>query len=143
MVTARCYSGACVIAGEIYVTGGQVVDSDNDDVQLASFSVERYSPASDSDSWSAVAPLPLARQSHAAVAVGSAMYVLGGYDNDMADSVLKFDSTQGTWSQVAPMPEAIYNLAARALGSDIFVFGGYDGDDDQFSVFRYDTVADA
>jgi hypothetical protein len=139
MGTGRCRFGVCVVAGKLYVTGGQGHDVYNGRRLLSS--VEKYSPSS--DSWSAVAPLPLARQSHAAVAVVSAMYVLGGYDNDMADSVLKFDSTQGTWSQVAPMPEAIYNLAARALGSDIFVFGGYDGDDDQFSVFRYDTVADA
>jgi N-acetylneuraminic acid mutarotase len=65
---------------------------------------------------------------HAAVAVGSAMYVLGGSVDGarVTDSVLKFDSTQGTWRQVAPMPEPSNALAACAVGSDIFVFGGND-----------------
>jgi hypothetical protein len=76
------------------------------------------------------------------------MYVLGGFfdddeDGDTTDSVLKFDSAQGTWSEVASMPEGRHKFAAYAVGSDIFVFGG--GDDMyqvQSSVFKYDTVAD-
>jgi N-acetylneuraminic acid mutarotase len=103
--------------------------------------VERYSPLS--DTWSAVAPLPDARFDHIAVAVGSAMYVLGGnIDRDHTASVLKFDSTQGTWSQVAPMPEARIGSAACVVGSNIYVFGGgWSQKCDYCSVFKYDTVA--
>jgi N-acetylneuraminic acid mutarotase len=116
--------GACAIAGEIYVTGG----INNDDKNRFLSSVERYTPTS--DTWSAVAPLPEARIHHAAVAMGSAMYALGGevgYDVDSGfttASVLKFDSVQGGWSLVAPMPEANFASAASAVGSDIYVNGG-------------------
>jgi actin-binding protein IPP len=138
MVTPRCNFGACVVAGDIYVTGGI-----GDDLNRLS-SVERYSVLS--DTWSDAAPLPETRIQHATVAVGSSMYVLGGTsDEDViaASSVIKFDSVQGTWSDVAPMPSGRYNAAACAIGSDIFVFGGKDDEDDaQDSVLKYDTEAD-
>jgi hypothetical protein len=139
MGTARSSFGKCVMAGELYVTGGLAEN------YIFLSSVEKYSPST--DTWSAIAPLPGNRHCHAAVTVGSAMYVLGGNDSyATTDSVLKLDSTQGAWSQCAPMPKAIHHSAACNIGDDILVFGGYDDDDDigeQDSVFKYDTVADA
>jgi hypothetical protein len=62
---------------------------------------------------------------HTAVAVGSAIYVIGGFDGGGIASVLKFDSAQDTWSEVAPVPDVeFYAFAACAVGSDNFVFGG-------------------
>jgi N-acetylneuraminic acid mutarotase len=136
--TPRSNFGACVVAGDLYVTGG--ID---DDFKVTS-SVERYSLAS--DTWSDVAPLPEARAQHTTVAVGSNMYVLGGTVglNDVTTpGVIKFDSVQGTWSAVAPMPSARHDAAACAIGNDIFVFGGGDDEDvSQDSVFKYDTEAE-
>jgi hypothetical protein len=90
--------------------------------------------------------MPDACSDHAAVAVGLAMYVLGGCIDGRGTiaSVLKFDTAQGTWSQVAPMPEVSCDVAACVIGGDIFIFGGWRHDlgDDQASVFKYDTVAD-
>jgi N-acetylneuraminic acid mutarotase len=129
-----------VVKGEIYVTGGK----GNENNRLSS--VEKYSPST--DTWSSVNPMPAARASHAAVAVGSVMYVLRGYedgeDEDATASMLKFDSTQGTWSQLAPMPMASWGIAACVVESDIFVFGGTDDTQDyQDSVFKFDTVTNA
>jgi hypothetical protein len=67
----RRYFGACVVVGDIYVTG----EDDEDEVLLSS--MEKYSPLS--NTWSIVPSLPKPRSEHAAVAVGTAMYVLGGY----------------------------------------------------------------
>jgi hypothetical protein len=136
MGTVRYSLGACVIAGEIYVTGGA---DDSDD---ALSSVEKFSPSS--GTWRAVAPLPEARSQHASVAVGSAMYVLGGRIGEgTTASVLTFDSIQGAWSRVAPMPESSFSLAACAIYSDIYVFGGFGNDNRaQASVRKYDTEAD-
>jgi hypothetical protein len=132
MGTARSHFGTCVIAGEIYVTGGEANST-------YFSSVEKYSPLS--DTWSAVSPLPVARSSHAAVTVGSTMYVLGGLINDsVIDSVLKFDSTQDSWSQVAPMLAERSGAAACAIGSDIYVFGGAAARADfQATVFKFGT----
>jgi hypothetical protein len=92
-----------------------------------------------------MAPLPEACSQHAAVAVGSVMYVLGGLiDGGATASVLKYDSTQGTWSQVAPMSEpGRFAFAACAIESDIYVFGGQNGHDRNVrsSVSKYNTVA--
>jgi hypothetical protein len=63
--------GACRLVGELYVTCGM-----NTDQQGTLSSVDKYTPLS--DTWSSMAPLPFARYYHAAVAVGSAMYVLQG-----------------------------------------------------------------
>jgi N-acetylneuraminic acid mutarotase len=135
MSTARSEFGACMFAGELYVTGGFSTDP-----RGFVSSVEKYMPSS--DTWSAVAPLPSARYSHAAVAVGSVIYVLGGIcDGTTIASVLEFDSTQGTWSALNPMPEPRRLHAACAIGSDIYVFGGL-CNGFQTSVFKYDTVTD-
>jgi hypothetical protein len=132
MSTARSMFGACVIAGEIYVTGG----IESDDVILSS--VEKYSPSS--DTWSAVTPMPAVMSMHLAVVVGSVMYVLG---NGAAEGIPQFDSMQGTWSEGAPAPQNIWGSAAVAMGTDIYVFGGLDIEGvKQDSVLKYDTVAD-
>jgi hypothetical protein len=125
--------GACVVAGEIYVTGGQ------DGRGLLS-SVEKYSPST--GTWSAVLPLSRARYFHAAVAVGSAMYVLGGIlgGSLASEDVLKLDNTQGTWIEMAPMPVAKFTFAACAVGSTIYVFGGAGGGN-AASAFKFETEA--
>jgi N-acetylneuraminic acid mutarotase len=71
---ARDSLGACVVAGELYVSGGK----DNNEGHLSS--VEKFSPSS--DTWSTMVPLPETRLDHVAVAVGLAMYVLGGWVDD-------------------------------------------------------------
>jgi N-acetylneuraminic acid mutarotase len=91
MGTPRCSFGACVVAGDTYVTGG--IENDSNEIS----SVGRYSPSS--DTWSYVAPLPEGRARHTTVAVGSSMYVLGGKlveEYVTTPSVIKFDSAQGT-----------------------------------------------
>jgi hypothetical protein len=133
MGTARYSFGACVLDGELYVTGGKSDD------RTSLSSVEKYSPLT--DTWSAVAPLPAARLFHAAVTVGRDMYVLGGIADTLTASVLKFDSTLGAWIQVAPMPAARFAMASCAFASDIYVFGGAGGDDSGTSVFKFETTA--
>jgi hypothetical protein len=140
MSTCRHNFGACVVMGEIYVTGGE----DEDDEPLSS--VEKYSPSS--DTWSNVSALPEPRSRHAAVAVGSAMYVLGGFiEGDIVlyatASVLKLDSVHGIWKEAAPMPEPRFNFAACVVGSNIYVFGGMSNyNHGERSVFRYDAETD-
>jgi hypothetical protein len=123
MTTARARFGLCKLSdGYLYATGGLT----SGDVALAS--VERYD--SSLDTWSAVPSLPRPRWSHCACAVGNAMYVLGGIEEDedgydvFVNSVFKFDCRMQIWSEVAPMPEERDNAGTCVLGSDIYVFGG-------------------
>jgi N-acetylneuraminic acid mutarotase len=133
MSTARCMFGACMLAGELYVTGGLSTDP-----RRSLSSAEKYTPSG--DTWITVAPLPSKICQHAAVAVGSAMYVLGGIcGGSTVASVFKFDNTQGTWSVVEPMPKPRKLHAACAIGSDIYVFGGRNQSHDRASVFKFDT----
>jgi N-acetylneuraminic acid mutarotase len=126
--------------GEVYVTGGV----GEYEIDLAS--VEKYSPSS--STWSAVSFMPEPRSAHIAVAIGSAMYVLGGYagadaERHVTASMLKFDSVQGVWSAVADMPAPSYDFAACVVGSEIYVFGGMSNTGRrQASVLRYDTETD-
>jgi N-acetylneuraminic acid mutarotase len=139
MSTRRAYFSTCVLAGELYVTGGAGGAGGATGISLSS--VEKYSPLS--DTWSAVTSLPSARAAHTAVTVGTSVYVLGG-DHVPATtaSVLKFDSVQEVWSEVEPMPEARMLAAACTVGNDIYVFGGKsEGEIPELSVFKFDTVA--
>jgi kelch-like protein 20/kelch-like protein 24/35 len=92
--------------------------------------------------------LPEPRSDHAQVAVGSTLYVLGGFvrvepAQYISASVLKLDTLQGIWNAVAPMPAPRYDFAACVVGSDIYVFGGISYDfRDQESVYKYDTRTD-
>jgi N-acetylneuraminic acid mutarotase len=135
MGKGRYSFGTCVISGMLYVTGGMGTGNN------CLSSVEKYTLAS--DTWSFMAAMPATRAGHAAVAVGSVMYVVGGHDNTAATTItLKFDSALGTWSRVAPMPATRYSVAACAIGSDIFVFGGRNSRNPQRApVLKYDTLA--
>jgi hypothetical protein len=128
MGTSRAAFGACVIAGEIYVSGGfpKRPEVGVDDVELSS--VEKYSPAH--DTWSSVASMPSGIATHAAVAVGSTMYVLGG----VVDQIFKFDSIQGTWSEPTRAPDIMHLSAVVAVDNDIYVFSKWN------SVYKFDTL---
>jgi hypothetical protein len=135
MGTRRLCFGACVLAGELYVIGGEGAPG------TYSSSVEKYSPLS--DTWSAITSLPDVRAAHTAVTVGTAIYVLGGIlDGSATASVLKYDSVQEVWSQVRPMPEARIKAAACTVGNAIYVFGGIRWTDlPSTSVYKFDTEA--
>ena len=113
MHKSRRYFGMCVLAGEVYITGGVSAQ------RYCLDTVERYSPSS--DTWSPVAAMPFARWGHCACAVGNAMYVFG--DNNRL--FLKYEREFDSWSEVAIPPSSHYvdGLCACAVGTDIFVIG--------------------
>jgi N-acetylneuraminic acid mutarotase len=139
MVTARAECGLCALSdGDLYATGGVTLDM----VILAN--VERYN--SSLDVWSAAPSLLQPRYGHCACAVGDAMYVLGGIEDDqdggeeIVTSVLKFDCQMQAWTKVAPMPEERHYAGACVLGSDIYVFGGKtEHDGTTLTTYRFNT----
>jgi N-acetylneuraminic acid mutarotase len=142
MGSVRTLFSACEISREVYVTGG-VRRFDRPSRILAI--VEKYSPST--DTWSEVARMPNARYCHGCVAVGSSMYIIGGYVPSgyiRTDIVEKFDTTTDTWTDVASMPSGLMDVAACVLGTHIYVFGhiGHYWNCLRALAYRYDTEAD-
>jgi hypothetical protein len=139
MAVARAELRLCGLSdGDLYATGG--VTSDN--VIIAD--VERYD--SSLDTWSTVPPMPRPRYAHCACAVGNAIYVLGGIEQDeegwkeAVSSVLKFDCRMQTWSEVAPMPGERDNAGACVISGDIYIFGGRTDDEEATATtYRFNT----
>jgi N-acetylneuraminic acid mutarotase len=139
MNMARSELGLCKLSdGALYASGGVHAD----EVTLAS--VERYD--SILDTWSAAPSLPRPRFAHCACAVGDAMYVLGGIEEnedgrgETVNSVLKFDCRMQTWSEVESIPVGCDNAGACVFGSDIYILGGETHDEERTSTtYRFST----
>jgi hypothetical protein len=141
MITARASFGLCKLSdGGLYATGGVT----SEDVVIAD--VERYD--SSLDTWSTVPPMPWPRYAHCACAVGNAVYVMGGVEqneergDETVNSVLKFDCRMQTWSEVASMPGERDNAGACVISGDIYIFGGNTDDGVRTATtyrFRTDT----
>ncbi|MCA8943647.1 MAG: hypothetical protein KDB80_13870 [Planctomycetes bacterium] len=101
--------------------------------------VERYDAAS--DTWTAVAPLPVAVADAAACrdAQGN-LVVLGGFDadGDRTTEVQRYDVATNTWSTTAlPDLPVVRSGACAVLGADdaIYLIGGSDGTEQATTLF--------
>jgi hypothetical protein len=103
-------------------------------------------------SWTAVAPMHLARAQHSATLLKDGrVLVAGGYTNNdvhITDSAEIFDPARGRWTVAASMPDPRSNHAATLLpAGDVLVVGGMEdasrgSTDHQRPVWVYDPVAD-
>jgi N-acetylneuraminic acid mutarotase len=98
--------------------------------------------------WTAKAPLPVARNEVAAVALNDKIYVLGGsyprQKYDVADND-EYDPATNRWRARAPMPHGLNHVGAAALNGKIYVIGGFTGSNHNGvdnGAFEYDSVAD-
>jgi len=88
---------------------------------------------------------PAAREAHAAVEVGSRIYVIGGCVQEIRcyNDVHIFDTDDYSWSQVpitGDAPEPRGGHSATLVGTDIFVFGGSNSDTTFGDVYKLDLV---
>ena len=72
----------------------------------------------------AAGSLPAPRSDAAAVTVGAATYVVGGYDGSRPDAAVLATANGRTFTKVAALAVPVRYPAAAALGGQIFVFGG-------------------
>jgi N-acetylneuraminic acid mutarotase len=79
--------------------------------------------------WTALTPMPAARQELAAVAWGERVWVIGGLDDsgDAVTSVETYDPDLNIWETRAPLPVGLHHTAAAVVGDRLFVVGGYTG----------------
>ncbi len=85
--------------------------------------------ASGSEAWTALSPSPEARTEVAAAALGSSIYVVGGYGSGGTPSTAtaRYDSETDEWSLVRPLPASVNHAAAVSYRGAFYVVGGYTG----------------
>src|SRR5688572_16890037 len=71
--------------------------------------------------WETLAPVPVAIQEIAVVALGSEVFILGGFDGGgvVVPDVRAWSSTAGTWRSAAPLPVAMHHANAAVANGKI------------------------
>ena len=108
MPTRRWCPGIAAIDNKIYVTGGM-----DDDCQPMS-SVDCYDP--DTNTWSQVADMNMARRGHSLVSLHGRLYAIGGYRVDTVDV---YDPGNDTWTLLQ------HKLDGEVLGTGAGLFKKY------------------
>lgn len=109
---------ACVTRKGIVLTGGR--DKENN-YYNGCWLFECYG-----QQWTPLPPMNEARNSHASVCYGNAVYVMGGWNRGCIVSVEKFDLQTHVWQKVAPMEKAVQKHMATECRQRMFAFGGTD-----------------
>ena len=129
----RADGAAAFLDGRLYVAGGV-------QYSIPGSGVETYFP--DNNSWTKVAFMKTRRSRHQLVALGAALFAIGGQDEEEFDlaSVERFVSATNTWTYVAPMATARHGHAAAAFGGALYVAGGVGNNVWLSSCERYDPM---
>ena len=81
--------------------------------------------APDATAWREIAAMPGPRSQAAAVARGTSIYVVGGYDGQrLVAPTFAYDANADRWRQVAPIPTPRDHLAAALIADRICAIGG-------------------
>ena len=80
-------------------------------------------------SWTALAPLPTARQEVAVAALDGKIFVVGGFGENAEPvaTVEVYDPAADRWDVRAPLPAPTHHAAAAVVNGRLFVVGGYTG----------------
>ena len=80
--------------------------------------------------WDSKADSPIGRSEAQGTAVGSKVYVFGGFQTGTKTTARSdvYDTVTNTWSRLPDMPQELTHSPAVADGKTIWLVGGYDGD---------------
>ncbi|MFQ5940837.1 MAG: kelch repeat-containing protein [Nitrososphaerales archaeon] len=95
--------------------------------------------------WSTGSDMPTPRTEITASAVGSRIYVVGGFNADGGTtSVIEvYDPRSNTWSDGKKLPIALHHAASESYQGKLYVIGGYsEGWIPSNSLFIYDLLTD-
>jgi N-acetylneuraminic acid mutarotase len=150
MPTRRGAAAAAVVNGKIYVTGGANMLPGVTEMSIhparphnVLATVEEYDPAT--DGWRPRRPMLIARNHHAAAAVGDKLYVIGGrvraafvggFGSDNLDLAEVYDPATDMWAPREKMPTARSAIRAAVWNGKIFVPGGEFQDRRMLAAFR-------
>ncbi|MGA7729814.1 MAG: S-layer homology domain-containing protein [Chloroflexia bacterium] len=137
MSTARRGPGVAVVGNFLYAATGFNAAPDYTNI------VERF----DGAVWSTVAPIPTPHAQSRAAAVGTKMYVPGGY-NSIAftgplNSMQIYDSVANSWSQGAALPAVRSGAAVVEFNGKVYIIAGFTAPfpTPANTVYEYDPVA--
>ncbi len=125
--TARQFPVSGVIAGQLYVVGGNAFPAPSP----TTTALEVYDPRT--DTWDTTkAPAPTSRVMAAGAAISGKLYVAGGCINSdcgpKVTNILEvFDPASNTWATLTPMPRPRHTAAAGVIGGRLYVIGGSPG----------------
>lgn len=84
--------------------------------------------------WTTASPAPTERTEVVAAAIGSKIYVVGGFNKPNLQNALKFaisndvevyDAATDTWSTATPLPEGRHHAGIATLNGMLYVIGGF------------------
>lgn len=125
MTNARYSTAALCLSGMLCILGG----FDGVDALDSCEALRHADYYLNSDSWQALAPLPFPRGKHAAVAIASSLYLVGGMDSgyrslNLASKASCLHANLSDWAPLPPMQNARSGCAAAAVRGAIVVVGG-------------------
>ena len=105
--------------------------------------VERYNLASNYAIMDSRWMMPTPAYNSGGAAIGTKIYVVGGYDGaSYLDTLQIFDTTTHTWGNGKDAPSVLYGPAVVAYGGKLYAFGG-GGGGTSTSAYAYDPGTDA
>jgi N-acetylneuraminic acid mutarotase len=120
------------VNGKIYAIGGW-----NDSLYSTLDVVEEYN--SITNSWQIKSPMKNKRYLPASVVIDSLIFVIGGCNQTILNSMEIYSPATDSWVDGPPMPTARYSATASVANGKIYVFGGYNGADVN-NVEEYDPL---
>ncbi|XP_065442155.1 kelch-like protein 38 isoform X2 [Chrysemys picta bellii] len=120
----RLYKASAVsLHSNIYVLGGMPVSCEkspvSDNVHIFSLKLNQ---------WRLVEPMLVPRYSHRSIAYKNYIFSIGGIgeNQEILNSVERYDSIYNIWENMANMPVAVLHPAVAAKDQRIYLFGGED-----------------
>jgi N-acetylneuraminic acid mutarotase len=125
MPTARSWASAVEYGGKIYVVGG-CSSTQPQQFENPVANLEMYDP--ETDTWTRLSPMSLARVGPAVAVLNGKIYVMGGFDPmqywSANPTVEIYDIKTGRWSRGPSMPTGVSWASAVVLDGKIYVLGG-------------------
>lgn len=122
---AMHHIGIAAANGKLYLLGGYSTNAAGDSAYYTptNFAYE-YDPSA--NSWTAKAPLPVARGAHVALTYQGKIYLLGGIDiiNNGSPRNDIYDPATNTWSTGASLPTVRDHVSGVVLDSLLYVISG-------------------
>uniref|UniRef100_A0A8C3RWU6 BTB domain-containing protein n=1 Tax=Chelydra serpentina TaxID=8475 RepID=A0A8C3RWU6_CHESE len=120
----RLYKASAVsLHSNIYVLGGMPISSEkspvSDNVYIFSLKLNQ---------WRLVEPMLVPRYSHRSIAYKNYIFSIGGIgeNQEILNSMERYDSIYNIWENMANMPVAVLHPAVAAKDQRIYLFGGED-----------------